>query len=438
MRIRDRARATLGGFPPVLYTLLVGMFVNRLASFVITFLALYLVRERGFAPDAAGRIVAVFGLGMLVAGPLGGILADSIGRRATMLLSLVVGAGTVAAIGFVRDPAALTALTFLVSVTSEAYRPAVAAAIADLLPVRDRARGWAAMYFVVNLGFAFGLALGGLLATYGFRALFLADAATTLVCAAIIARGVPETRPPGTRAHSPLAGLARVFADGPFVGFLLLNLAALVVFVQFQLAAPLDMTAHGLAPSTFAVLLAGNGLGCVVLQPLTGPSLSRHDGARLLAGSALLIGAGYGVNALAGVLPPLPVYATGVALWTLGEVVGFPVAAAIVADLAPAELRGRYQGAFSMSWGVALTAGPVLGGELLTRFGAPTLWLACLVICVAVAAGHLATAGPRRRRLAGGMGNPAEAPGRMGSPAEAHVAERHATGRSSPPEPLGD
>ncbi len=73
--------------------------------------------------------------------------------------------------------------------------------------------------------------------------------------------------------------------------------------------------------------------------------------------------AGSGVNALAGTLPALAVYATGVVLWTLGEVSGFPVAAAIVADLAPPELRGRYQGAFSMAWGVAFTVAPVLGGE---------------------------------------------------------------------------
>jgi hypothetical protein len=52
-----------------------------------------------------------------------------------------------------------------------------------------------------------------------------------------------------------------------------------------------------------------------------------------------------------------------------------------------------------MSWGVAFTIAPVLGGEVLTRSGAPTLWAICLGIGVAVAAGQLAAAGPRRRRL---------------------------------------
>lgn len=398
--LRDRARAAMGGFPPVFWTILAGMFVNRLATFVATFLGLFLVRERGFPPDTAGRIVSLFGVGILVAGPLGGTLADAIGRRTTMLLSFGLGAVAVATIGFLHHPALLALFAFLSAATSELYRPAMAAAIADIVPFEDRARAWGLTYWVTNLGWTFGLALGGLIAAHSFTALFLADAAGSLLFAAVIARGVPETRPAGTHAHPPLVGLARVFTDGPFVLFLLLNLAALVVFVQFQLAAPVDMHAHGVGPGTFAALLSINGLGVVLLQPVLGPALERKDGARLLAASALFIGTGFGLNALAGWLPPLPVYVAGVALWTIGEVVGFPAAAAIVANLAPAELRGRYQGAFSMSWGVAFTIAPLLGGGLLTHLGSGALWTTCLAICVAVAAGHLAAGGPRRRRLA--------------------------------------
>jgi MFS family permease len=80
-------------------------------------------------------------------------------------------------------------------------------------------------------------------------------------------------------------------------------------------------------------------------------------------------------------------------------VIGFPVAAALVADLAPVELRGRYQGAFSMSWGVAFTASPLLAGEVIARLGGRALWVACLGIAAAVAAGYLATGADRRRRV---------------------------------------
>lgn len=406
--LREKLDAALGGLPRTFWVLLAGMLVNRLATFVATFLALYLVRDRGLTTGEAGRIVALFGVGVLVAGPVGGTLADAIGRRATMLLSLVSGAFAVGTLAFVREPLLLGLFAFLAAATSELYRPAINAAIADLVPPPDRARAYGLVYWTVNLGWAMSLSLAGVVAERSFTLLFLADAATCVVFAAIVYTQVPETRPPGLRAHSPLAGLAEVVADGTYLVFLGLYLTALVVFLQFQLAAPLDMAAHGLGPATFSKFMALNGLGVVLLQPLLGPTLRRYDPNRLLALSALLFGVGFGVNALAG-LAPVPVYLLGVAFWTAGEVVGFPIAAALVADLAPPDLRGRYQGLFSMSWGVAFTLAPLVGGEVLEHAGAPTLWIACLATGALVAAGYLATGTQRSRRLGVLRGAAAEA-----------------------------
>jgi MFS family permease len=395
--LRDRYRATVGGLPPVFWTLWTGMLLNRLGSFVGTFLAIYLTRDCGFTVAEAGRVVALYGVGITAAGPVGGSLADRVGRRFTMLLGLVLGSASVVALGFVRDPTGLAVLAFLAAATGELYRPAVNAAVADVVAPEDRPRAYGLVYWAVNLGWALGLAFAGVVADRSLVALFFLDAATTLAFAVAIALRVPETRPRGLVRQPPLAGLRRVLADGPYVAFLALNLAALVVFTQFQLAAPLDMGAHGIGPGAFSLLMALNGVGVVLLQPTLAPQLRRFDGAHLLAASALLIGVGFGVNAFGG---SFPVYALGVVLWTIGEVVGFPVASALVSDLAPAELRGRYQGAFSMTWGLAFTLSPVFGGELLERFGGRTLWLACLAVGAAVALGHLAAAGPRRRHLA--------------------------------------
>src|SRR6267143_212585 len=88
--IGRRFAAAAGGLPGVFWTMWWGLIVNRLASFVIAFLSIYLVRERGLRPAEAGRIVALYGLGFTVAGPLSGLLADRIGRRATMVAGLVL------------------------------------------------------------------------------------------------------------------------------------------------------------------------------------------------------------------------------------------------------------------------------------------------------------------------------------------------------------
>ena len=110
-----------------------------------------------------------------------------------------------------------------------------------------------------------------------------------------------------------------------------------------------------------------------------------------------LFGAGFGVNAAGG---SILVYGLGTALWTVGEVIGLPVAATMVANLAAPSLRGRYQGAFSMSWGIAFVVSPLAAGETMQRFGTRTLWLGCLAVAFVVAVGHLLTAEPRRRRIA--------------------------------------
>jgi len=405
--VRQRIASAVGGLPRVFWTIWWGLIVNRLASFVIAFLSIYLVRERRFGPAEAGRIVALYGAGMTIAGPLGGLLADRIGRRTTMVAALVLGAGAVGGLAFVRAPILLATMTFLAAAGGEAYRPALSAAVADVVPPLDRPRAYGLVYWAVNFALSVGLFLGGLVAERSMTALFLADAGTSIAAAAIIFLHVPETLPRGVVHEPAIRGLAKVFSDGPFISFLLLHFAALAVFMQWQLALPLDMAAHGLGPSAFAFLMALNCAGVVLIQPILSPRLYRFDAARLLAVSTLLFGAGYGVNAIGG---NLAVYGIGTALWTVGEVIGFPVAATLVANLAPTSLRGRYQGAFSMCFGIAFTLSPLAAGEVLQRLGGRALWLLCLAVALVVSAGHLLTAEPRRRRLAALLQSPAEQP----------------------------
>jgi MFS family permease len=393
------ARDLPGRLPASFWALWSGLLVNRVGTFVVAFLGLFLVRERGLSPGAAGRVMALYGLGVALSGPLGGALADRFGRKVTMVLGLVTNAAAVTGLVLVRAPALLAGLAFAASLLGEIYRPAAQAAVADLVAPEERRRAFGLVYWAVNLGMSIGLLAAGVVAERSLTALFLADAGTSVACAGLVVARVPESRPPGTGHDPVLAGMARVFRDGTYVTLLALTLAALTVFCQWQLALPLDLAAHGLGPSVFAWLMALNCGGVVVLQPLLGARLRRLDGGRLLSASALLIGLGFGVNLAGG---RLAVYVVGTLLWTLAEVVGFPAAAALVADLAPPELRGRYQGAYSMTWGAALLLSPLLAGATLDRFGAGAVWAGCLAVGVLTAAGHLLAAGPRRRRLAMG------------------------------------
>jgi MFS family permease len=399
--LRRELRAAAGGLPATFWWLWAGLLVNSLASFVLPFLALYLTR-RGFPASTAGVVVGLAGAGTIVSGPVGGALSDRVGRRVTLLASLVLTAATTAALAFVDGPWAAAVLVALLGLVSSLFRPAAQAVVADVVPPADRARAFGLNYWAVNLGFAVSLVLGGAIADRTFGGLFLADAATTLLFAAIVLRRVPETRPPeaaAAAAREPaLAGLAVVASDGVLVSFLLLHVVYAGVLLQFFAAAPIDMQAHGLSAAEFGRVMAVNGVVIAVLQPFSARLTARLDPAHVLAAAALLTGAGYGLFAV--FHTPL-LYAAAVAVITLGEVAWTPNATAIVANLAPVAHRGRYQGAYSLSWGLGLSLGPALGSIVLDRLGGTALWTGCAALGALTAVGQLATAGARRRRLAG-------------------------------------
>jgi MFS family permease len=368
-----------------------------MAHFVGIFLALYLRQQRGFNDAEAGWIVGLWGFGGTVAAPIGGVLTDKLGRRATMLLGLVLGALTVVAVACTTNLATLVVLSLLAGATHQLFFPSSNAAVADLVAPIDRRRAYGHMYWAMNMGLAIGFTIAGIVPSRFLFWLFLADAGTSLVSAALIAWKVPETRPAVVDYEPVLRGLARAMKDRVFMTFCALHTSALVIFTQFQLALPLDMADHHVNSQGFSWLMAFNCIGVVLLQPWVAPLLRQVDPSRLLAVSSILVGIGYAMNAF---VATLPLYLVGAAFWTVGEVVGFPAASTLVADLAPVEMRGRYQGLFSMVWGLAMALSPVFGGQMMHHLGAPALWFACLAISALIALGHLVCASSRRKQIA--------------------------------------
>jgi len=189
-------------------------------------------------------------------------------------------------------------------------------------------------------------------------------------------------------------GYGAVLSDRRFAPWLALHAVFALVFLQFLAAGSIDMARHGLSPSAIGMALAVNCALIVSLQPWATTRLARLAPERVLAGAAVLLGLGYGGYALCATAWQ---YALATAVWSLGEIAYMPVAATRVADLAPAGLRGRYQGAYALSWGVAGFAAPAIGPSLLERFGPVALWGGCLAVAAGVALGQLAVARAARQ-----------------------------------------
>ncbi|HKT01064.1 MAG TPA: MFS transporter, partial [Rugosimonospora sp.] len=385
--MRGWLRQTAGGLPAGFWYLWTGTLVNRLGSFVLIFLAIYLTRVRGFSTSYAGLVLGLYGAGGAIGTLTGGVLADRWGRRRTLLLSYLSGAGCMVTLGLLRDRYAIALGAALLGCASELARPAFSAFVVDLVPERDRLRAFTLNYWAINLGFSCAAVLAGLAASVHYSVLFAVDAGTTLVTAGIVLTRVREPRRP-VRATAGVRpdGLGTVFRDRVFLAFVGLNLLLALIFMQHLSMLPVAMGHDGLTPATYGLVIALNGVLIVLGQLFVPRLIGHHDRARVLALAALVTGLGFGLTTFT---HTAPLYALTVLIWTLGEMLNSPSTATTLATLSPAALRGRYQGVFSLSWSGASFAAPVLGGLVQQHLGWPALWLGGAAIGAVTAAGHL-------------------------------------------------
>jgi MFS family permease len=394
--VRQRFTTVAATAPRAYWFIWWGSLINRLGTFVIPLLAIYLTRVRHVSDVDATATVSYFGLGMIAASLVGGQLADRLGRRITMLISLFGGAAATLALGEARDLTTIRLLVTLVGFVGELYRPAVAAFVADVIPGPGRLHAYGLLYWAVNLGFAGGLLLGGVLADLDFRLIFLGDAATMALYGALVAVAVPETRPPPAGDAGPPPS-SPMLHDRPFLVFAAICLALVLIPLQSVAMLPVHMTAQGLSSTTFGAVVAVNGVLIILFQPALTTWSERFDSTRLLAAAAVIYGLGMAGHGLAATALG---HAAAVVVWTLAEILESPTRSAIIAQMAPADQRGRYQGVLALTWGVGQLAAPRLGGAAADAWGPLAPWLGCAVLGVAVAVALLATAPARRRRLA--------------------------------------
>ncbi|SCL14027.1 Predicted arabinose efflux permease, MFS family [Micromonospora rhizosphaerae] len=400
--VRSWFRDTTGGLPRPFWYLWTGTLINRLGSFVLVFLAIYLTQERGFSASQAGLVLGLWGVGGAVGTTVGGTLTDRWGRRPTLLTAHLGAATMMLALGLARPLWAVSLGALLLGTFAEAARPAFGAMMIDVVPEKDRLRAFSLNYWAINLGFACAAVLAGLAAQAGYLLLFVVDAATTVVTALIIFTRVKETRtasaaPARSGGDAPAGVLRTILTDRVYLGFVALNLFAALVFLQHISMLPIAMGDSGLTPATYGSVIALNGVLIVVGQLFVPRLINGRSRSHVLALASVVMGVGFGLTAFA---DSAWFYGITVLIWTLGEMLNSPSNATLIAELSPAALRGRYQGVFSLSWQVAGAVAPILGGLVREQAGNTALWLGCAGVGVVMAVAHLVSGPARERRAA--------------------------------------
>jgi MFS family permease len=367
--------SSLVSLPRAAWVLFLGTFLNKFGGFVVPFLTLYLTSE-GYTVSQTGWAVSAYGFGNLGASILGGHLADKLGRRKTILLSMFSGAAMMMLLSQAHHLGLIIALTALTGLTNEFYRPASQALLADIVTPEQRMTAFAGLRVSFNAGFAFGPATAGLLAAYGYFWLFAGDAATSVLFGLVVLFALPHVAHNTQNQADWKVALRTLRCDRVLHQLLLANFAIALVFFQLASTYGLHVTKLGFSAATYGTIVSLNGALIVFCElPLT-RFTRKFPARRMMAIGYLVCAISYALNAFAHTVPALVLC---MVIFTLGEMVTLPTSMAYLADLAPPEMRGRYMGASGLTWATALIIGPACGMRLFAA--APQIyWSACAVV----------------------------------------------------------
>lgn len=379
------------GLPRDVWILWWGNLANRMGAFVVPFFALFL-GSRGFSPASISTIAAAYGAGVFAATIIGGALADRLGRKRTILMSVWLGAASMLWLGAAESEREFQLAAAITGLTSDAYRPAIMAWAQDLVTPAQRRVVSALFYWGINAGFAAASVIGAMAVRYGYQTLVAADAATMVLFGLVVFVMLREPSSAG-RGHVKATHEASLAEPQPFTtpawnpllwGFLPLSFLFGLAMWQNALALPLDMKARGFSDGEYGVLSALNGLFVIVLQPGLSRVFHLFSLRAILVAGTIAFGVGLGGYAVA---QSIAAYALAIFIWSVGEIAALPASSTFIMNIAPASMRGRYQGLFTASWGLSQCIAPLIGATLFLHVGT-SLWFVVALVMMGCAIGY--------------------------------------------------
>lgn len=363
-------------FPRQFWVLFGGSLVNAIGGgMVFPFLTLYLHQHLNLSMTFVGLMLTVWSVSSLLGQLAGGALTDRLGRKKLMVLSLGCSVVLLPLFGIADTTLTAGTVASLLGFTGAMYQPAGDAMVADLVGTGKRPQAYALIRVVRNLGIAIGPAIGGFLAARSYMFVFSLSAAASLVFFLITVLMIRETKPAvlvvaGERQTE--GGFGDIWRNAPFVTFAIATALVIVASVQLMTVLPVYMKdQYGLGESFFGWIMSTNAGMVVLLQfPIT-RATERLPRMALIASGAIIYAVGVMTVALG---DSFPHFVASMAVATIGEMIVVPTSTAITADLAPANMRGRYMSVLGLTWSLGLGVGPFLGGLVSDQIAPRALW----------------------------------------------------------------
>ena len=381
-------KKSYGGLSSGTWWLSLVMLVNRMGTMVIPFMTMYLTQQDGFTIEKAGFVMSVFGVGAVTGALIGGKLVDTIGYYHVQLFALAGGGVMFIVLGQMHSYSSICIVTFILAVLNEAFRPANTVAVAHYSNEQNRTRSYSLNRLAVNLGWAVGGALGGILASFHYSLLFWVDGFSNLLAAVLLYITLSPKRNINTEVKNKEKQPVRVsvYKDRGYLAFIVLVFIFSLCFFQLFTTIPVFFK-ENLKLSVFFIgmIMALNGLIISFFEMITVFSLEgRRPSLHYISFGMLLVSISFIILIL-----PSSNYAlialVSMVFLTFGEIFTMPFMNSWWIGRSQANNRGQYAALFTVAWALAQAIGPFSGALIAERLGYQSLWIGIGIICVLLA-----------------------------------------------------
>ncbi len=367
--------AAFKGLPREAWLLSAAIFVNRSGSMILAFLSLYLTTKLNVDIQLAGLLIGLFGFGAIMGAIIGGWLTDRYDAFKVLILSQGLGGLNFIVLGYMTSAWQIGGMLFLTGLLSEGYRPAHLTAMAQVCKEKYRVRGFALSRLAVNLGMSIGPAVGGFLAQQDYHLLFWADGITCLMASILIYfffRNFKQSHSDEPKSLAVSVGDSAPWRDTIFMLLMVFIFFIGITFNQVFNTWPIYLKLnYHLAESNIGLMMGLNALIIVIFEMPVIHRLSHIRPLNLMSIGVLFFFSGM---ALIPFGKSFGFVAFTVVLWTIGEMLIFPVVPGYVAQRANDKNRGKYMGMYSLGFGISFSLGPIIGTWAYSNVGAVEMW----------------------------------------------------------------
>jgi len=372
-----RLQKLIRDYPAQFWLIFAGMLISTIgASMIWPFLMIYVSKKLTIPLTQVASLITINAIMGLVFALIAGPIIDRVGRKWIMVISLV-GNGLV----YVLLSQAQTYTEFaiaeaLLGAFNPLYRVGADAMIADLIPREKRPTAYAILRMSGNTGVAIGPAIGGFVAVQSYTTAFFIAAGGMVTYGLLIALRAKETLPvfeSNSQKRTVFEGYGRILRDRKFMSFtlaftltsMLASLIWLLLPVYSNLQFGIPENRYGFIPTTNAVMV-------VTLQYLVTRVTKRFKPLPVMAVGTAFYAVATGLIALFGGFWG---FWFCMVVMTVGELILIPTSNTYTANLAPADMRGRYMSIYGLTHSAASGIAPLMGGFLSDSISPRATWV---------------------------------------------------------------